>query len=608
MKKRRMLFGILLFLTLALTVSCQEREQEENCIFTGDKDALKVFVRPNSTYAEKLTERFPDIKFDFYHYGGQNTTMTMNLLLSKDDFGDICITSLQLMDEIAADYLIDLSGNSVCGRYEPSMLSQFDIDGKIYQLPGYVTMRNIVYNQDMFRKYGWEEPKTFGELTELCRRIRREAKGVTPIVMAGAAHGYYFTMMTSYAQAEFLYTPDGQKWSKTFLAGKEKAENGFGEGIRMTQELIDAGAFDYEANAGLWDVDLFDERMLTGEAAMMFAWGAQTSIAQRIEENPQIHFGLMPFRNREGQAFIGTNIPYYIGFSKNLEKKGNEKKLENAMRILDWMSTEEGVKALSTDTKSAVFPLKDVDNEGALQICTEFWNENLDSIKAPMLYAGYEDIVVPAADIIIQAIKGKGNLDHLAESMDEIHRKYIEGGVNAIQVGSFARDFSHQETVQLFAHMMYEKGDSDAAFVSEGSYKNGVLNKEGVYLHFYEGGIMEDQLTIYLPGRGMEEGVVQMTLTGKQIKDLLENGKNSFDYYQSGLAVKKKKGRVQQVALKDGRILGDEDTCTVSFAPGDYTDELKEAGRPVELPYTIREVFEEYLKECSPISPVPVSR
>lgn len=626
------MLGMFLLLTVVSLAGCiGKKTQENDSIFTGDPDALKVFVRPNSTYAEKLKEQFPDMKFDFYYYGGQNTTMAMNRLLSRDDFGDLCITSLQLTDEAAEEHLLDLSGSPVCGKYEPSILSQFDINGSIYQLPGYVTMRSILYNQDMFQKYGWEEPKSFEELLELCRRIRKETDGITPIVMGGAANGYYFTTMTSYAQAEFLYTPDGQKWCQAFQKGEAKAEDGFGEGIRMTQELIDAGAFDYDANLDLWDPGVFEQRMLTEEAAMMFLWGAQTTIAQRIEDNPQICFALMPFRNRAGQAFIGTNIPFYIGLSKNLEKEGNEKKLEDAMRILDWMSTEEGVRALSTDTLSAVFPLKNAKNTDTLWICNEFWNQNLDSIKAPMLYAGYEDIIVPAADIIIDAIRGNGDLSHLAEEIDEIHGKYIEGGVDAIEVGSFERDFTHAETVQMFAHMLYSKGDSDVSLVSDGGYKNGILNTGGVYLHFYGGGILEDQLTITLPGENTNGRAVQMTLTGRQLKNLLENGKHgvliegdthmqrvghhpkalaeaSFDYYWSGMTVTWKNGKVESMTLNDGRNLTDEDSCTVTFAADDYTAEIKEAGSPVELPYTTYEVYAEYLKNHSPLSPVEVLR
>lgn len=605
---------------------------KENSIFTGDPDAIRVFVRYGTDYADRLVEQFPDIPFDFYNYGGLNTSMAINQLLEKDDFGDVCITSLQVKDEIARDHLMDLSGNGICGRYEQSILNQFDVDGSIYQLPSYVTMRSIIYNKDMFEEHGWKEPENFGELTALCRQIREETEQVVPIVMGGAALGYYFTTMTSYAQAEFLYTPEGQQWMKAWQRGESSAEEGFGEGIRMTQELIDAGAFDYDANESLWDMGLFLNRMLTGEAAMMFCWGGQAEVVKTIEENPQIRFGMLPFRNRAGEAFIGTNIPYYYGLAKSLGEKGNEKKLEQAMRVLDWLSTEEGISALSQEGSANIFPLNGAKNENALGITRDFWNTHLDAIKAPMLYAGYEDILLPAAEVIAEAVKGNTRLDGLASYIDEVHEGYLEGGAGAIQIGSFDKDFTHAETVQIIAHMMQSsRKDSDITLVSDGYQKDGVINLGGAFMKFFAGPVLDDQISICVPGRAITLPAMQMELTGQQVKELLENGKHgvmradskepkwvesdpdaiaeaSFDYYWAGMDVSWKKGKVTSIKLENGTVLKDDQICTVTFAPGDYTEKTAAMGNPKELPYTFQDIITEYMGVHSPVKPVPVLR
>lgn len=399
----------------------------------------------------------------------------------------------------------------------------------------------------------------------------------------------------------------------------------------MTQELIDAGAFDYEANKGYWDEGLFLKRMLTGEAAMMFCWGGQAAVARQIEENPDIRFGMIPFRNRGGQAFIGTNVPYYYGLAKGLGEKGKEKKLKQAMRVLDWLCTEEGISAISQEAAAAIFPLKDGRNEAALSINRDFWNEHLNSIKAPMLYAGYEDIIAPAADVIVEAVRGNTNLDGLAEYIDEVHGEYIRGGAAAIQTGSFEGDFTHEETVQMMAHILQSRQDSDITLVSDGTWKDGVVNEGGVFLHFFDGPILEDQITICLPGRGVTFPAVQMELTGRQVKDLLENGKHcillegsstacqkesdpeavaeaAFDYYWSGMTVNWKKGKVDSIRLDNGTALEDNQSCTVTFASNDYTEEVAALGNPKELPYTVRDILEEYLRENSPLKPTAVGK
>lgn len=634
MKKRKRGFVGLLILTLVcgLLGGCGiENPDTRKSIFEGDKDALRVFVRPNSNYRAALEEQFPDINFDFYHYGGLNTSMTMHQLLLEDDLGDICFSSLQVMDEVAEEHLLNLAGYSFCGRYEPSMLSQFDVDGKIYQLPGYVTMRNIVYNKKMFHEHGWKEPKNFDELVALCAQIREETEDITPIVMGGAAEGYYFTTMTSYAQAEFLYTPEGQEWVRDYQKGRARAKDGFGAGIDMVQELVDAGAFDYDKNLGLWDMGLFEQRMLTEEAAMMFAWGGQNQVAYAMSEDKEDRFGVMPFRNRDGMAFIGTNIPFYIGISKTLGEPGNEKKLEQALRVVDWIATAEGIEALSEETFCAIFPLKNCENNNVYEKYQTFWNENLDSVKAPMLYSGYEDIIVPAAERIIEAVKGETKLYSLPAYIDSVHQSYLKGGMEAIEVGSFDADFTHCETAKMIANMINSGNDADITMVSEGDYRNGVLNPDSVYGRFLKGPVMEDLLTCCSPGDGVVNPVVKMTLTGKEIEELLIKGKHvilpddggkshatesdehalasaDFEYHYAGIDIKWKNGEIETATLKNGMPLELDKTYTVSFAPGDYTDELAERGKVTDLSYTVKDIMKKYMKANSPISPIPAER
>ena len=113
----------------------------------------------------------------------------MKMLLENDDIGDIYLGTLRLADETAKKHLLKLSGYKFCGNYEISVLNQYDVDGAIYQVPAGIIVRCIVYNQDMFHKYGWKEPESFTELVELCRQIRAEAPNITPIVFSGAATG-----------------------------------------------------------------------------------------------------------------------------------------------------------------------------------------------------------------------------------------------------------------------------------------------------------------------------------------------------------------------------------------------------------------------------------
>ena len=631
-RKRFFAFALVLLMLMGMGAGCSSTADEttSTSLFTGDSDAIRIFIWGNSDHKRALTEQFPDIKFDFYEYNGLNVSAAIAQLLEKNELGDIHINSLRVTEEVSREHLMDLSGLTVCSKYEPSMLSQYDIDGAIYQLPGSISIRAILYNKDMFEEHGWKEPGNFDELVALCRQIREETSDITPIVMGGAASGYYFTTMTTFSQLEYLYTPEGAEWEKKYAVGEASASEGFGAGFEMTQELIDAGAFDYEKNEGLWDKELFLKRMETGEAAMMFLWGSQDAIAQEIEAS-STEYAIMPFRKRDGTPFISNTVSYNISLSKELEEKGNEKKLEDALRVIDWLSTAEGIYAVTNDTSTSIFPLKDEQNPHSFQMYQDLWLENLDCIKAPMLYAGYEDVLIPTAEAIMEAVKKQGSLEGILEMMDEIHQDYIKNGDAAVEVGSFTKDFTHEETLQLLAVTLKEMGDCDISLVSDGIIKGDVSNNTGGHLQFYEGVLVEEYLAITVPGNNQVTPCVQMTLTGAKIKELVEKGKhvvmhegsktgknldstegafawNYFDYYWAGMDVELKDGKVVSMTLSDGSVMEDDKTYTVAFAPTDYTDGVEAVGNPVDLEYGTKDALRAYLQKHSPVAPVEPCR
>lgn len=121
------------------------------------------------------------------------------------------------------------------------------------------------------------------------------------------------------------------------------------------------GRFDFAKNEKLWDDGIFNNACKPAEAAMMFAWGGQERLAENLETS-DTNYELMPFRNYAGDPFLGTHTTYNIGLAKDLGKTGNEKKLENAIRIMEWFSTKEGMLALSGSNKSMIYPLKSFSN------------------------------------------------------------------------------------------------------------------------------------------------------------------------------------------------------------------------------------------------------
>lgn len=581
--------------------------------------SLKVTVGHNSRRAEKaLCEEFPEIDFEFECYRGTNTTEYLRLQLEHDDTGDIVLGTLKYDDEMCRQHLLDLSGYGFVGNYESSMLNQYDVDGAIYLLPGPIMIRTMAYNKTLFEEKGWKVPTDHGELVALVKQIRAESD-LTPIAFGAKGLGYYFTTMTTYAQTACLADARWREWESGYLAGAVSCKEGFQPGIDMLQQLIDADAYDIELDKDHWDGGAMD-RLIRREAAMIAIWGGQSAFVDKIADCTD-EFALFPFYNENGEPFLGTNVSFHTGLAKRLGEPGNEEKLKHALKVLEWLSTPEGMSCLNVECAD-ILPLTAADNLGTAEIYRDVWETNLSGLKAPMLYTGYEDILIETSEIIRDAMENGKSLDGLTERIDELHKEALNTP-KAASLGYISERFSHEETVQLLADVLYASGLADLALVSLGGRINDVVNKTGVSGKLYEGDLYMNNITVYLPGNAVNTPLVIMTLTGGQIRELLETGKvlygaekpdtnaqvfAAFDYYFAGMDVEMNEGKVISMKLADGTEVAQERVYTVALAKGDYDDALAKIGSPVLQEVGCRDLFKAYLAENSPISAPELSR
>ncbi len=326
---------------------------------TDDQNTLTMMYGRNipQKFIDGLQKKFPEIKFKFEYYHGANQTEYMYQSMLHEEAGDIITYSLCLNEADAEKYLVDLSGYTFLGNYDNAMLDSMARGGRIYQLPGPVSSRCILYNKTLFDMYGWKAPTTFNELLALVKQIRQDAPDITPIAMGMVATGYAFTIVTSLAQCGFLSTPEGADWEERWFQGEASVAEGFGEGLTMVEQLIDANAFDGEKYTKRWNV--VDGDPCERKAAMSLVLNGTQAVLPLLEKTaePSLYgtyaeddFGLLPFFGLEdGQQGLSLTLSSTWGINKRLEEKGNEKKLENAVKVMEFISTAEGQRLLQTD-------------------------------------------------------------------------------------------------------------------------------------------------------------------------------------------------------------------------------------------------------------------
>ncbi len=586
-----------------------------------DQNTLTLLWSRNvpDKFMEGLKTEFPDIDFELEYYQGANYTEYAHNALTHGEGTDIFMYTLGLSKEDSQKYLVDLSGYNFLGNFDMAMLDSLAQDGCVYQLPGPVTARAIIYNKTLFEMNGWKIPTNFNELVEVVKQIREDEPEITPIMIPLPAAGYSFTLVTSLAQCGFLSTPEGAAWEESYLKGEASVAEGFAEGFTMVEQLIDANAFDGEKGVGLWNTigGDFCER----KAAMAISFSGTSVLLPLLDNTADLElygsyaqedeFALLPFFGIEDeQEGISVALSTTWGLNKELEEKGNEKKLENGLRVMEWLSTPEAQLLLQTD--SAQIPtIKNLENTNVHPDVEILWDLNENGKKSIYLYSGYEDIMNTTGDIVTEAIladSSEGMREKFIAEADKIHKQTIEGQNTFHVYGVVEEHLSYEETATLSMAAVMEKSSANFMLATCRGTKNGLINNKGFGGRLFAGEVVEMDITTIIQTYG--DTIHYMELTGAEVKDLLKNGKAitsadetvsaTFEYDSYGLEIKRKDDEIVSVKF-NGEELDDNKIYKVNFFMGDYETAFGEAHNVVNTEIPIFDAYAEYITKYSPL-------
>jgi len=628
MRNTRLLAFVLL---VCMLFSGCSRAKDAGTEDDGNTLTITLGVRNNlEHFIEGIQAQFPDIHFVIEPTFCANPTESLRQMLLNDETSDIFYFSQKLENEDAPEHLLDLSSYDFIHNFDRAILNSYTIDGRIYQIPGPVVLRCMAYNKTLFEEHGWKKPENHAELVALCRQIRAETDDITPIAMSFGNVGYPFTFVTTLSQAGFLGTPDGEAWEQEFRAGNASIAEGWGEGLEMVAELIDAKAFNPEPYIGVWDAEACQMEFAQGKAAMFALWGGQESILNMAEQS-EYEYAFFPFYGMEdGENVIGALSSFAWGLPKRLAEPGNEEKLENALRVMEWFATPEGqelMKAVVRDQQgNEVLSTAEVSTlnvaggtVNSSPYFEELWGLAERGNKMPMVYSGYESVMINAGTIIQDAIRvgsSEGMIENFVSTVDADYQAYLAGSGSGT-LGEVRGDLFQTETAQLMAHVLYTSGLGDFALItSNGRAGKGIYNQEGAGPRLLHGRITTLNYNIALGGT---EALQTLTLTGEQVKTLLAGGKRitsdfdetqsaRFPYYWSGIDVElARDGSVVSVRL-NGSELDDNRVYTVVFSSGDYSDEIAKVGHPVDSGIMLEKLWWYYIRNNTPISAPEVLR
>lgn len=571
---------------------------------------LSVLIPIQGSRFDELAALFskthPEVTFNRSAYYGSTASPYLYRRFQMNDLTDIIITTYAPPDELQKSTLLDLSGYDFIQDYKESVLTNMNIDGKIYLLEGPSSARGIAYNKTLFAEKGWKVPSSHEEFIALIKQIRAEEKEMMPIAIPGKYSGTYFTLMSELSHCDYLQTPAGAAWQRDFADGTASSREGFQTGLALLQDWLDAGAFD-PRQSDASDGDDY-ELLASRGSAMSYVMGKQSDLVE-LTEASEDDFGMFPLYGKGADSeFCATTYGVKFGLNKKLGEPGNEKKLKAAVELLELLSTEEGQMIFHTGLGD-ILPL--VGSSPSLPSLFEDINEVLNQgHAAPFLYAGYEDVLAPAGEYIKDVCLNGGELTGVYDVMDSLRRETLDN-VEDTYIATVTETLDERQTAQFVANALHAQGLGDFALVSLGDYSPGVVVAGGSNGKLYAGGI--DLSNVDTPlSSDLLKHIVTLTLNGAQVRDLLEQGRvlendagntHAYEYFSAGLAVERDKNGHIKSALLNGSPLEDETVYTVAFPPLDFSDAAGAAGSPQETDVVWKDAYRAYVAELGTITP-----
>lgn len=582
------LCAVLIFLLITgctNTLSDDSAGKKESKTNGHEPITIVTFGRNYEPFKRALKKVYPEINLEIISYKGRNSSRYTTTLLKTDNAPDI-FTSFHLIDErLQKEKLLSLSGYSFVSKYDMSVLNLADVDGSIYLLPNGYTISGIFYNKTLFQKHNWEVPKSFRELQQLVPKIKEA--GVTVSVSENQYPGSAFTYLFTLGATNFLSTQDGVGWKRDFLLGKADASGEFKQCAQYLQKWIDLGMLSYTEE--LHNDSKAEEYFAQGNTA--FLMKISPFRVSQYDDGTGDQYGVLPWLSEDGSNNVAlTNANRYFGLNKNLEK--NPQKLEDALKIMEFLSTEEGQLAALENPKkdSIVLPLKEF-NSSVNDIYKSLEKSVEEGKVIPLVYTGWENYLEPIGNAVIEQESGSSDADRLVEKINSIQKRTIAQGGEEVYA-CVEENLTLEETARLVGTAYAVKTNADCALISLGEYHGEKKeNPFGVNGRLFKGiKINAEELCAINPS-GWSDAIYTMKLTGKEIKQLSKTG---YDLFSDGNPFP------YVLVTKEGSRLDDDAAYTVVC--NETTDAVAKQGKLKKAGVTGQQALIDYLKKIKRIN------
>ena len=332
--------------------------------------------------------------------------------------------------------------------------------------------------------------------------------------------GYGFQYLCNIADTGFLSSLDGRQWQKDYLSGKANVSTtkGMMDSMEYIEKWKDLGMLD-GSNSDPIDDAVTREDFIKGNT--LFMLGSQNSITDSDATTDE--FGLMPYLSEDGSKNVYIlSVGRYCGLNKQLEN--DSQKLEDALKVMEVLSTVEGTSSLYPEAslKASLLPFKDAKADDT------YYGDIAEAINAgntaPLIYTGWENTLVTTGTKMLEYMQNKATIKDVVKQLEDDQESVVNNKPEVITTTT--EDISQKNCAKLVGRCFAQATNSDLALVSLGTWISGNgldQNNDGVSGKLYTKDITIDDLSTIIP-TGWSRTIQTVRLTGKQIQDLYKEG------------------------------------------------------------------------------------
>ena len=554
--KKHFLRGVAAMLTAFMVTAslsgCSSGNGNNNA---NDKIQIKVQYqcgRMNMDLEAILEDKFPNVDIVTDELVG-----TPNYIISKEMEHNIepdiyLYEGLNMMDDkFIAEKFYDLSQEEFTGNFYLSAVTEcVNEDGGLYYLPGPVYVYGLVYDKTMFKELNLEVPHSYTEFVNLLNKVRAmNLKGtepdendpnakitvdVEPFVPTVKWPDMWSFIFDSYVYNDYIKGVDNALWLDKYQQGSESMIGHMEGAAEKLIKLFDDGIL----SPAFWEVraPVRTAKLYRYHTSLMTI-ECQSAIGFNERENAEtpenLHeIGMMPFytSDEEGSDCLISMPRCYFGMTKKAAQ--DEAKKKAILDIFSFLSTTEGQDLMIEGGGGEINLLKESNLTDE-----PFYDEVRNTFSQGRVitrfnFAGKSGAVESAMHkSMLDLAAGNISVEDWLKEADRVRDEALENKPVEEEIfGTCKEMLSVEETAVIVGEAYIHATGADIGMVQ-------CRSSFGMKNRLFEGSITKNAIDGLITTR-MSTGIVvedpnhikivTVKITGQQIKDILEENKDTF--------------------------------------------------------------------------------